>query len=62
MVIYESLTPITDTRFDLALVLKDMLSRALIQPSYAVQGVELISEISGGSGQLWLDRFNVAVQ
>ncbi len=62
MVIYENSTPITDTRFDLALVLKGMVSRGLIEATNAVQGVELITEVSGGSGKLWLNRFNVAVQ
>ncbi len=62
MVIYESTTPITAARFDLALVLKDMVSRGLVPATNAVQGVELISEVSGGSGQLWLDHFDVAVQ
>jgi hypothetical protein len=62
MVIYENRTPITDTQFDLALVLQDMVSRGLVQSTNAVQGVELITEVSGGSGQLWLNRFNVTVQ
>jgi hypothetical protein len=62
MVIYENSTPITDTQFDLALVLQDMEKRGLVQSTNAVQGVELITEVSGGSGQLWLNRFNVTVQ
>lgn len=49
MVIYESGNAITDTQFDLALVLKDMVSRGLVQATNAVQGVELITEVSGGS-------------
>jgi Glycosyl hydrolase family 12 len=62
MVIYESGTPLTDAQFDLALVLKDLVSRGLVQSTNAVQGVELITEVSGGSGHLWLDRFNVVVR
>jgi hypothetical protein len=44
------------------LVLQDMEKRGLVQSTNAVQGVELITEVSGGSGQLWLNRFNVTVQ
>lgn len=62
MVIYTSRSSVLDTQFDLALVLKDMVTRGLAQSTYGVQGVELITEVSGGKGLLWLDRFNVAVR
>jgi len=62
MVTYISRSSVQSTQFDLSLVLRDMVSRGLAEPSYGVQGVELITEISGGAGSLWLDRFSVAVR
>ncbi|HEY3494934.1 MAG TPA: hypothetical protein VGK73_09620 [Polyangiaceae bacterium] len=47
--------------FDLKLVLNDAVERGLVEPEYAVGGVELITEVFGGSGELWLERFDVSV-
>lgn len=45
--------------FDLKRVLDDAVSKGLVDPGHVVGGVELISEVSGGSGELWLERFQV---
>jgi hypothetical protein len=45
--------------FDLKLVLDDAVDRGLVDPGHAVGGVELITEVFGGSGELWLERFDV---
>jgi hypothetical protein len=61
MVTYVSKTRLLENRFDLALVLKDMVTKGLASATNGVQGVELITEVSGGKGQLWLDHFGVTV-
>jgi len=61
MVVYDTLLPRLADRFDLALVLEDMIAKGLAQPENGVQGVELITEVSGGKGEVWLNRFSVAV-
>jgi len=61
MVTYVSKTTRFATHFDLALVLRDMVSKGLAASTQGVQGVELITEVSGGKGQLWLNRFDVTV-
>jgi hypothetical protein len=45
--------------FDLKLILDDASRKGLIDPGHVVGGIELISEIFGGSGELWLERFQV---
>lgn len=61
MITYISDTSQLATSFDLALVLQDSVAKGLVEPEHAVGGVELITEVFGGSGTLWLDRFDVAV-
>ena len=46
--------------FDLKLILDDAVNKGLVDPGHVVGGVELISEIFGGSGELWLERFQAA--
>jgi len=41
------------------LILDDAVRKRLVEPGQVVGGVELISEIFGGSGELWLERFQV---
>jgi len=45
--------------FDLKLILDDAARKRLVDPGHVGGGGELISEILGGSGQLWLERFRV---
>jgi hypothetical protein len=59
MATYISQTSMFEVNFDLQLVLDDLVSRGLVASTDAVDGVELITEVFGGSGQLWLDRFGV---
>ena len=59
MMIYEAQVDLHEATFDLKLVLDDGVSRSLIDPTHAVGGVELITEVFGGSGELWLERFEV---
>jgi len=59
MIIYEAQVDLHEAVFDLKLVLDDATQKALVDPTHAVGGVELITEIFGGSGELWLDRFKV---
>ena len=61
MVTYISRISVQSTQFDLALVLQDIVKQNLANSTDGVQGVELITEVSGGKGSLWLDRFNVTV-
>jgi hypothetical protein len=61
MVVYEALSSSLTGRFDLALVLQDMLAKGLAKAQNAVQGVELITEVSGDKGEVWLSRFAVSV-
>lgn len=62
MIVYISRAQVLDTTFDLKLVLDDSVSKGLVDPTHAVGGVELITEVFGGSGELWLERFDVSVQ
>jgi hypothetical protein len=62
MVVYDTLLPRLVDKFDLALVLQDMLAKGLALPENGVQGVELITEVSGDKGEVWLNRFEVTVQ
>jgi hypothetical protein len=41
------------------LVLDDCISKGLVKATHAVGSVELITEIFGGKGELWLDHFGV---
>jgi len=59
MIIYEAQVDLHAAVFDLKLVLDDATQKALVDPTHAVGGVELITEVFGGSGELWLDRFEV---
>jgi hypothetical protein len=59
MVIYISQIDLHEAVFDLKLVLDDSVGKSLLDPTHAVGGVELVSEIFGGSGELWLERFDV---
>lgn len=61
MIIYISRGDQHLARFDLKLVLDDSVARGLFEPTHAVGGVELITEVFGGSGELWLERFEVRV-
>jgi hypothetical protein len=61
MITYISQSPLLATSFDLALVLQDSVAKGLVAAEDAVGGVELITEVFGGSGTLWLDRFDVSV-
>jgi hypothetical protein len=61
MVIYASRESHLARRFDLKLVLDDVVQKGLAPSSAAVGGVELVTEVFGGSGELWLDRFLVDV-
>ncbi len=61
MVVYDTQLPRLADTFDLALVLKDMLAKGLAQPENGVQGVEFITEVSGGKGEVWLNHFDVSV-
>jgi hypothetical protein len=61
MVIYAAKADHARARFDLVLVLDDAAKKGLVDPTHAVGGVELITEVFGGSGELWLDRFEVEV-
>jgi hypothetical protein len=62
MVIYEAQQSRLAGRFDLVLVLRDLLARGQVRPENGVQGVELVTEVSGGQGEVWLNRFGVMVQ
>ena len=62
MVIYEGHMSTHAAQLDLALVLKDMVTKGLADSSQAAQGVELITEVSGDQGELWLNRFDVTVE
>jgi hypothetical protein len=62
MIIYAARDNRQAASFDLKLVLDDCVSKGLVDPTHAVGGVELITEIFGGKGELWLDRFGVAVK
>jgi Glycosyl hydrolase family 12 len=62
MVTYISQTDADQADFDLNLVLLDVVQKGLAESSFAVGGVELITEIFGGAGSLWLDRFDVTVE
>jgi len=59
MVSYISREPHFDVRFDLGLVLQDAVAKGLVDPTHAVGGVELVTEVFGGKGELWLERFEV---
>jgi len=59
MVIYEAEVDLHEVTFDLKLVLDDAVSKELVDETHAVGGVELITEIFGGTGELWLERFEV---
>jgi hypothetical protein len=61
MMIYASREPHHGRRFDLKLVLDDAVQKGLAPRTAAVGGVELITEVFGGSGELWLNRFAVDV-
>lgn len=62
MIIYAARDNRQAVSFDLKLVLDDCVNKGLVQATHAVGGVELITEIFGGKGQLWLDRFQVTVR
>ncbi|XYH99445.1 GH12 family glycosyl hydrolase domain-containing protein [Sorangium sp. So ce1128] len=62
MLIYISREQILQRSFDLKLVLDDAVSKGLVDRTHAVGGVELITEVFGGSGRLWLERFDVSVK
>ena len=59
MIVYVSREQSMSRNFDLKLILDDAVSKGLVDPGHVVGGVELISEIFGGSGELWLERFQV---
>jgi hypothetical protein len=61
MMIYASRESHHARRFDLKLVLDDAVQKGLAPRTAAVGGVELITEVFGGSGELWLNRFAVDV-
>jgi len=42
-------------------LLDDAVERGFVDANHAVGGVELISEVFGGSGELWIERFDVRV-
>lgn len=62
MIIYEALVDLHEVHFDLKLVLGDAASKSLLDATHAVGGVELITEVFGGSGELWLHGFDVQAQ
>jgi hypothetical protein len=62
MVVYEAASPSLSGQFDLALVLGDMLAKNLAKAENGVQGVELITEVAGDKGEVWLRRFGVSVK
>jgi NAD(P)-dependent dehydrogenase (short-subunit alcohol dehydrogenase family) len=55
-------TPMLEGHFDLKAVLDDLVKSGNASARSAVGVVELITEVFGGSGQLWLRRFDVTVQ
>jgi len=59
MIVYVSRGHSLREKFDLKLVLDDAARKGLVDSKHVLGGVELISEIFGGSGQLWLERFQV---
>jgi len=59
MIVYVSRENSQRRNFDLKLILDDAARKRLVEPGQVVGGVELISEIFGGSGELWLERFQV---
>jgi hypothetical protein len=59
MIIYVNRENSLSRNFDLKLILDDAARKGLVDPAHAVGGVELITEIFGGSGELWLERFRV---
>jgi len=59
MIVYVNRENSLREKFDLKLVLDDAVRKGLADPEHVVGGVELISEIFGGSGELWLERFQV---
>lgn len=62
MIIYAARGDRQTVSFDLKLVLDDCVRKGLVEATHAVGGVELITEIFGGKGQLWLDHFDVKVE
>lgn len=62
MITYIATEQSRSLRFDLALVLRDLVSKRLVEDTSGVQGVELITEVSGGSGEAWLEEFDVQVK
>jgi hypothetical protein len=62
MVLYVSKVDVSSASFDLKLVLDDLVGRGLVQPTHTVGGVELITEVFGGKGKLWLERFDVTAR
>ena len=48
-------------QFDLRHVLDDTIAKGLVDPEHAVDGVELVTEIFGGRGEIWYNRFDVAL-
>lgn len=62
MIIYASREDRYAASFDLALVLEDCVRLGLVDPAHAVGGVELLTEVFGGRGELWLERFGVDVK
>lgn len=59
MIVYVSREQSFSRTFDLKLVLDDAVRKGLVDPGHVLGGVELINEIFGGSGELWLDHFQV---
>jgi hypothetical protein len=59
MIIYAARGDRQAVSFDLKLVLDDCISKGLVKATHAVGSVELITEIFGGKGELWLDHFGV---
>ncbi len=62
MIIYAVRDDLQAASFDLKLALDDCVSKGLVDATHAVAGVELITEVFGGKGELWLDRFGVTVK
>jgi len=61
MLTYAAKSDQAQASFDLKLVLDDAVERGFVDANHAVGGVELISEVFGGSGELWIERFDVRV-
>jgi hypothetical protein len=62
MIIYAAREDLQAVSFDLKLVLDDCVKRGLVEATHSVGVVELITEIFGGKGALWLDDFGVTVK